>query len=159
MPQLALRLSDEDHDKIRAAAARAQETDDPNVSAYVREAALAATSAGGDMARALARYREIVLRSRPRLTPAEWRLICDACNGVWLTADSSAALAVTGIPYEVADGIRLSALDRKHGVEGAPLVAKLTAMPFADLAAVAEVVERFWASDSAAVPGEPEWKE
>jgi hypothetical protein len=164
MPQLAIRLSDDDHATLLAAARRVQGTDDPSLGAYVREAALAAAqveTAERRLSDVLALHREILRRSRPRLSPAEWRLVLDACNGLWLV---DVHLGPTSIPYEVADAIRLHDLGSKHGVEDAEgLARRLAACSYAELAAIADVVETWWASDpreiAGPVPGEEGWVE
>jgi hypothetical protein len=173
MPQLAIRLTDADHATLLAAARRVQETDDPNVGGYVREAALAAAQVETwerRLSDVLALHREILRRSRPRLTAAEWRLVLDACNGLWLMADRGHDgppqwdIGPSAIPYEVADAIRLNDLGSKHGVEDAPeLVRRLAACSYAELAAIADVVVDWWSREprelAGPVPGEEGWEE
>jgi hypothetical protein len=198
MPQLNVRFSDEQLASIDAAIRRVHVIEDPvgQRGDYVRAAALIAADIETherQLGRIVHRYEEIVRRARPRLAPAEWRLILDACNGLWL-AD---AWSVAGIPLEVADACRLNdlatkwllgeddeeAITRARAAEmvgqapspqdaaqlaavrerGKALVARLAACSYAELAAIAHVVETWWGREprnvAGPVPGEEGWVE
>jgi hypothetical protein len=97
------------------------------------------------------RYREVCRRSAPRLSPQAWCLLFDALNGFWL---QPASMGVRGIPMEVEDGIGMDGLDEKWGVDGEGLKARLADASFAELVAIADAAERFWAHHRD-LPGEP----
>lgn len=91
--------------------------------------------------RDLGRYYETLGRSLPRqLTEGEWLLLMDVLNGTILEPAT--------IPYvwaEIADALDGNPdLATKWDVAGHALVEKLRRMPYAELAAVADAVERFW---------------
>lgn len=89
------------------------------------------------------RYDEIVRRSLQtiRMSVAEWCLIADTCNGWFMDSPGSSNY----LPHEVQDGIGLNQLDAKWQVDGPALIAKLQAMSFAELVAINDTCERFWA--------------
>lgn len=97
------------------------------------------------------RYRQICQHCAPRLSPEAWGLLFDVLNGIWL---APAELAVLGIPHEVSDAIELNELDRKWGVDGARLLERLRQADYAELVAIADAAERFWARHEE-LPGEP----
>lgn len=73
------------------------------------------------------------------LTEAEASLICDCCNGTWWEAHTVPLLWAN-----VADGVRLEALDQKWGVDGPALIAKLQGLTYGQTLALVDAVERFW---------------
>lgn len=89
------------------------------------------------------RYMHILAGSRLDLSDAELSLIRDANNG---TVFTPARTGLPGLAYNVEDAIKLDNLDRKWGVDGAALVAKLRACTRAELACLVEDVERYWSS-------------
>jgi hypothetical protein len=91
--------------------------------------------------RDLLRYYTLLRLEEARLAlaEAEENLLRDALNGVWLDETSWAYLAL-----EIEDAVRLDALDRKWGVDGAALLARLHALCPGQLAALADAIERFW---------------
>ncbi|MBS4000761.1 MAG: hypothetical protein KGZ71_09805 [Desulfobulbaceae bacterium] len=72
-------------------------------------------------------------------TEDEAMLICDACNGV-LFDDFTIRL----MHASVADAIVYEGLDKKWGVDGGEVVAKLINLSIGALYAVADAVERWW---------------
>jgi Arc/MetJ-type ribon-helix-helix transcriptional regulator len=102
---------------------------------------------------AIARYYECCRRHLAMLglTREELALCCDALNGVWLTADADSGAAQLAVIWAgIADAIRLDGLAKKHGVDSEKLLARLQAATYADLVALVDFVERFWANDSVA---------
>jgi hypothetical protein len=90
-----------------------------------------------------ARYREIIRRSVPALTEAEWMACADALNGVWLGDP------VTGPPtlwMEIADADQLDGLGAKWGIDAQALAQRLRDAHYAAAMAVIDVVERPWGS-------------
>lgn len=87
------------------------------------------------------------------LSREELALCCDALNGVWLDADTEHAAAHLAIVWAgIADAIQLGGLAHKHRVaDPAALIAKLQASSYADLVALVDFVERFWADDADAL--------
>lgn len=77
------------------------------------------------------------------LTEPEASLICDALNGTFFEESS-----VPAIWTEVADAIRLGALDQKWAIDGAALVARLEQLTPGQRFALADAVERFWLDTS-----------
>lgn len=108
---------------------------------------------------ALARYESVCRRDIPTLSVAEWKLCCDALNGVWLNdyPDPSGD-RLRFVWAEIADGIRLNQVDRKWEVDGAALVAKIQGFTQGQLVAFIDVVEGFWRDvgrrEDPKVPGE-----
>lgn len=90
---------------------------------------------------AVDRYQEIIRRSMPTLTEAEWMACADALNGVWL-AGEAAHLAVVWI--EIEDGDRRNGLGAKWGIDALALARRLREAPYAAVVAVVDVVERLW---------------
>lgn len=74
------------------------------------------------------------------LSTDEACLICDVLNGTWTDVTSARYLAA-----EVADGIKLNALDQKWEVDGKALVGKLDALDRLHALALVDAAERFWA--------------
>lgn len=111
----------------------------------------AAGSAGLAAARDLGRYyallerglREVDLDERQAL------LICDALNGTLI--DERTALLLDA---EVAEAISLDELDLRWGVDVDRLMRTLTDAPTAARYAICDAVERWWALDEPADPGE-----
>jgi hypothetical protein len=88
------------------------------------------------------RYARAELREI--LSGDEVAAIVDNLNGVWMMP---AEVGVRLIWANVEDGIDLEQLDKKWGIDGAALVAKLKALNFIQSAALADAVERFWLGD------------
>lgn len=103
----------------------------------------------------IARYDLICQRDQPKLSVAEWKLICDVMNGVW-TSDGGPHLPL--IWAEVSDGIRIDGLDKKWNVDGGALVERLRTLTQGQTIAVLDEVERFWRAvgrkEQPKVPGE-----
>jgi hypothetical protein len=96
--------------------------------------------------RDLARYYSLLERELARipLSEAEASLIVDACNGVVWEPHTAPLLWA-----DIDDAIRHDGLDRKWGVDGAALVARLRDLsPCAQLA-LADAAERYWAAAGA----------
>lgn len=124
---------------------------------------LAARTRGGEgstgdrsavVCRALDRYAEVVRRSTPALSPAEWRLVVDSLNGVIHEPAQLIMAAASG----VADAIQLDGLAEKWHVDGPALGKKLRALSFPQLVALVDVAERYWVAvsrkEDPKVPGE-----
>ena len=103
---------------------------------------------------ALARYYETCRRHVATLGLAreELALVCDALNGVWLTADHDSGAAQLAVTWAgIADAIQLDGLAKKHKVSDADgLIARLQKLSYADTVALVDFVERFWADDEVA---------
>lgn len=112
------------------------------------EAVLGTGSLSGTVNRIADRYYEIVRRSRPDLTPAELDAVRDACSG-WL-AEPAATIA-GGVALEVQDALDDGLAER---VDGAALVAKLSALTYAQEVALVDSVEQYWRSVSTASPAD-----
>ena len=110
----------------------------------------------GAIRRGLSRYAEICRRSQPKLSVAEWNLVCDSLSGV--IHDSAGMVAALSIG--IADSIRLDGLDAKWKVDGPALVAKLEALSYCERVAVVDLAERYWIvvgkGERPLVPGESE---
>lgn len=90
----------------------------------------------------LSRYAEMVARSAPELTEAEWCAICEANNG---TVTDDIPASVTMLWANVHD---CRGLGEKWDVDAKKLVAKMRAWTYAESVACAEIVERFWSDTS-----------
>lgn len=97
--------------------------------------------AGNIARRDLGRYYALLARelAAVQLTEAEASLLCDAGNGTLFEPSSIPLLWA-----EVDDAIRGDGLDRKWGVDGPALVAKLRALTPGQHYAVVDAIERFW---------------
>jgi hypothetical protein len=105
--------------------------------------------------RMVERYQWVTEADRPELSVAEWKLVADALNGTMFHGAGQLGI----LWAEIADAIKLEALDKKWEVNGAALVKRLRALTPGQLVATIDVVERFWievarGDQSAKVPGE-----
>lgn len=89
------------------------------------------------------RYSDLMWRSRPELSTAEWKLVCDALNGCLMEPAGHAG----ALTLEISDAIRLNGLAEKWSVDGKALVKKLAALTPAQRLSVIDVAERFWVGD------------
>lgn len=104
---------------------------------------------------AVGRYYEICRRQLASLdlSRGELGVICDVLNGgmLDLDGDDRAAARLSIVWAEIADAFRLHrGYGERFGVSdelGAKLVAKLQAASYADIVAIVDFVERFWADD------------
>jgi len=105
----------------------------------------------------LARYYETCRRHFVSLDlkRAELALCCDALNGTWLASDplvdENGASRIMTTWFEVADSIQLDKLHEKWGLtqeQADGLVARLQSATYAEICALVDFVERFWADDS-----------
>lgn len=107
---------------------------------------------------AVGRYYEVCRRHLAALdlSRSELAVCCDVLNGgmLDLDGDDHAAARLSIVWAEIADAFRLhKGYGDRHGVsdeQGAKLIAKLQAASYADLVALVDFVERFWADDPAA---------
>lgn len=97
------------------------------------------------IARMLGRYQEICRRRLPELSRDEWCLIADSLNGALSDPPQSVAWSIHGIE----DSVRLDQIDAKWSVDWPALRERLQALDYAQLVAVVDLVERFWAAVSA----------
>jgi hypothetical protein len=117
--QISVRLSDEQLAAIDAAIKRVHLVEDTagERQDYLREAAATAARVEihqRSLRTVVGRYRLMCRRSRPQFSPAEWRLICDACNGLWLAAGGEEGeITISAISLEVSDAIAVGDLAAK----------------------------------------------
>jgi hypothetical protein len=90
-------------------------------------------------ARDLDRYRDVLARSLPKFSVGEACLLCDICNG-WFVTTASYCL----IWMEVEDGIELDGLDEKWEVDSPGFVDRLKALTPAENIAVIDAIERWF---------------
>jgi hypothetical protein len=90
------------------------------------------------------RYREIMRRHKPDLTEAEWNACRDALNGVWLRDANSINL----IWADIADTDRYDGLGSKWRIDGQALANRIRNMPYAQIVALVEDVETWWAEQA-----------
>lgn len=88
------------------------------------------------------RYAEMVARSAPELSLAEWCAVCDANNG---TVTDEMPMSVTLLWANVHD---CRGLGEKWDVDVKKLVNKMRSWTYAESVACAEIVERFWSDMS-----------
>ena len=86
------------------------------------------------------RYVEIVKRHRPDLTYAEWNVCRDVLNGVWLRDADMIRSIWADIHDSTDDGI-----GEKWAVDTKALADRIRTMPYAQLVALIEDVETWWA--------------
>lgn len=121
----------------------------PQLSVRFPDASLPDLETRGDKAavirESLARYFSLLARARAglraALTEAEVSLLADASNGVIYESWSIPHLAAG-----IEDAIALDGADRKWGVDGPALLAKLAALDSAATFALVDALERFWAA-------------
>lgn len=98
----------------------------------------------GAITRSLTRYFVLLAYERRDLrsqySDKECSLILDACNG----SAFFDAFSIRMLPAGVEDAIRFDKLDRKWGVDGPALVAKLQATTFSQRIALVDAVQRWW---------------
>lgn len=92
---------------------------------------------------AVDRYLEVVRKSVPDWSDAEWCLACDALNGTWIK--QQAWMAAEMVVLELQDAVNVNGLDTKWAVDWPTFEAKLANLDLGAALAVFEVVERFWA--------------
>ena len=99
----------------------------------------------------LERYFALIERElrEVALSEAEAALVADALNGTLIEPHTATLMWA-----EVAEAIRLDALDRKWDVDGEALVAKLRGMCPGKLFAIAHAVEAFWRNHSGENPSD-----
>lgn len=104
------------------------------------------TSLSGRINQIAERYRFVLERTRvaERFSEPEWNLLRDSLNGVWLQPAES----IRGLSIGVQDSIALDHLDRKWGVDGTALLAKLRALTVAEEVALVEAVEQWWRKEA-----------
>jgi hypothetical protein len=97
----------------------------------------------------LTRYRAVLDDVRPRFTPSEARLLCDAFNGT--------LFAPLGTAGQLADDLRSipeaerDALFAKWSVDGKLLLQRLDTLTFPAYVATVDAIERFWNDPDATV--------
>ncbi|MDE1904938.1 MAG: hypothetical protein KGH75_00625 [Rhodospirillales bacterium] len=89
--------------------------------------------------RDMERYYALLARTCPTFALNEACLIMDVMNGCIVTPETMQLLWAN-----VDDAIRLDALDHKWNIDGAALVARLRALPYAECVALVDAVERAW---------------
>jgi hypothetical protein len=97
----------------------------------------------------LARYRAVLDDVRPRFTPNEARLLCDAFNGtLFVPLGTAGQLAndLRSIPEAERD-----ALFKKWSVDGEQLLQRLDTLTLPEFVATVDAIERFWANADATV--------
>lgn len=97
-------------------------------------------SLSGRLTTVMLRYGEILSRSCPSMSLAEWSAIMDACNGLYQGSDVGAPAFIWA---EIADA---EGLREKWGIDQSALSDRLRKLPYPAQVAVSEVVERFWRS-------------
>lgn len=98
-----------------------------------------APSPGLAAEKALEYYVLILERSRPAFAENEAMLIADALNGIILEPQTVQLLWAN-----VDDAIQMDHLDQKWHVDGAALVARLRALSYAEVVALADAVSLAW---------------
>lgn len=98
--------------------------------------------------RAVERYLAIVHHSMPTLTLGEWCALCDCGNGTGWNV-----ITIRHLWAEIADAPELGP---KWGINVESLSQRLRRMPYANLVAIVDAIERFWASDLQ--PGQVGWR-
>jgi len=93
------------------------------------------------------RYAEIVRRELAELELAddEWSAIYEALSGLAGLEQWSPAY----LPAQISDAIGQNALDQKWRIDGARLMRRLGACSYAQLVAICDRAEVFWAAESA----------
>ena len=86
-----------------------------------------------------ARYLETVARHTPEMSEGDWCVLCDVLNGTILDEQM-----VRMLWAEIEDAHRHDRIGEKWGTDALALSVELKALPFVELVAIAEVVERFW---------------
>lgn len=95
-----------------------------------------------------ARYAEVCRRHCPTLTVQEWCACFDALNGVWLQSQASEeAGLLTAVWAEVYDADRLDGLGDKWSIDARALAERIRDMGYAEVVALVDAVERWWARD------------
>ena len=85
-------------------------------------------------------------RAKKRLTRSEALLVLDVQNSTLI--DGSLPVWISGgLAHQVADGCDLDGLDKKHGVDGAALVAKLESLGDLETVGLLDWAARFWEGD------------
>ncbi len=99
-------------------------------------------NASASLERIIDRYGELMRRSRPELTEAQWNLIYDAMNG---TLHEPAQLIRGSVAHGIGDAIALDGLADKWQVDGPALINLLASLTYAQEVAVVDAAERYWA--------------
>lgn len=104
-----------------------------------------AVSRSALLARMLDRYAEVCRRAMPSLAAPEWELVAQALKE--RPQESASLIAVVWASIE--DTVRRQELDKKGKVDLAGLLERLKAMEYAQLLAVVDFCERYWAAKAA----------
>ena len=89
------------------------------------------------------------LSGLPPFSVAELGLLADVTNGLRVEPHTVQLLWAS-----VDDGVRLEGLDKKWGLDGAALVARLRGLSYAQAAALLDALKRWWANPERAVSAE-----
>jgi hypothetical protein len=90
---------------------------------------------------AVARVDYIAQYCRPELTRNEWFAVLDALNGYHMGDDM---FGVSGIPFEIAEAVRINFLDVNFGFDRDEFLSKVEKWGPAQNVAVAEIANDFW---------------
>lgn len=92
----------------------------------------------------LTRYYQLLGEARRSLrellSPAEISAIIDVQNGHWYAP----RLSYHEISANIEDACRLDGLEKKWGIDGSALAAKITALDLCQIHALCDATERFW---------------
>ena len=91
---------------------------------------------------AIGRYQNVIAKSVPEFYPEEWRLTFDALRGSVLDDPG-----IQDLWLYVDDACHEHGLGEKWGVDAEKLTARLQALTYPELVAVAELTELFWRTD------------
>ena len=103
-------------------------------------------STSGKITGLIDRYQAITAYAMPRLTMAEWSLICDALKDCGVELSTGGPDPYPMVWAEVADS-KWDGLGEKWCVDVQALAARLHDLPLAGRAAVWDVAARFWAHE------------
>ena len=93
----------------------------------------------GTIDTAVGRYLTTIANSLPVFSDAEWCLAFEALMSTWVSDETS----VLAIGQDVVEAIEYDQLDEKWGVDADAFGVKLRGLTYAELQAVAEMVELF----------------
>ena len=89
---------------------------------------------------AVDRYLTVIEYSLPKFSVAEWCVIFDALNSIWLSHETS----ILAVCDEVAEAIDLDGLDVKWKIDGDRFKARLATCDAAEKHAIVEVTQLFY---------------
>ena len=105
-----------------------------------------AAANGATESKSLDRYFWLLETAMPKLSEAEFNLLCDACNG-WASSYEPPEVVAQGLVMQIEDAINYEQLAQKWAVDGTALIAQLQTLSALETLALVEAIEKYWSKE------------